>query len=927
MDSSTVTTRAICILGPPEGETDGLTTLLGRIGVRVAEPGARAAIDDALLARLGGDWQAPPSLPAGWAEAPGLDDLRGQARAVLAAEPGVEAWESAAAAFTLPFWQGLLPGLACLLSVPDPLECARRLEARFGMPVARGRALWLTYTSAALRHAPPDARLLVFPEDLRRDGSAEAERIRHFVAGLADRTAKRPAAPAEPGAPAADGAFPARSLYLALRLARRGDAGPDAAAALGDLAREAAQAEAAAAAKERELAEAVRTAGSIRARLLEQVDELNYLRERVASVEAYWFWAQRNSAAWRLLTRYRYAVDRLLPTGTRRRRLYHLALDGPRVLASEGPRALLRKASEAIQKPRPGFEDELAADPRSLPALSPDQYRAWMRLNRPSAPLLERMRVQAGELGYAPLISVCMPVFNPSEKHLAEAIASLRAQVYENWELIAVDDGSTHPHVRSLLTAAAEADRRIQTVFKETNEGIPRTLNQAFAKARGEFVVVVDHDDIVEPHALFEVARFLNSRGPDWDMIYSDEALVDGDGALFWIAFRPDFSPEFLLSHPYIVHLVAVRRTVLEQVGGCDESFPNVSWDYDLWLRVTSHTRRVGHIPKVLYRWRRYRASASTRDRKLVMNQSKLALARAMKLRGIQAAVEDGYRFNYFRVRPALRGEKVSIIIPSRSPVEVGRCLASLAAKVKYPHLEVVVVANNLETAEARSYFEDLGKQHRVLWYDEPFNYSAINNWAARQTDGAHLLFLNDDTEVIEPESIEAMLEWSQQDQIGAVGAKLLYPNDLIQHAGVIVGFFGSCDHFHKFHAASDEGYLGSLKAIRNFSAVTAACMMVRRAVFDQVGGFDERLRVVFNDVDLCLRIGEAGYRIVYTPYALLYHYEHASRRRTSTSLLPVEDDLRFKDRWRERLLEGDPYYNPNLSRWAHDCRPRFDGP
>jgi GT2 family glycosyltransferase len=310
-----------------------------------------------------------------------------------------------------------------------------------------------------------------------------------------------------------------------------------------------------------------------------------------------------------------------------------------------------------------------------------------------------------------------------------------------------------------------------------------------------------------------------------------------------------------------------------------------------------------------------------------VVNQSKLALARAMKLRGIEARVEEGYRFNYFRVRPALRGEKVSIIIPTRSPREVGRCLASLAAKAKYPHYEVVVVANNLETAEDRRYFEELATRHRVLWYPESFNFSAINNWAARQTDGAHLLFLNDDTEVIEPESLEAMLEWSQQDEIGAVGAKLLYPNDLVQHAGVIVGFFGSCDHFHKFHAASDEGYLGSLKAIRNFSAVTAACMMVRRAVFDQVGGFDERLRVVFNDVDLCLRIGEAGYRIVYTPYALLYHHEHASRRRTSTSLLPVEDDLRFKDRWRERLLEGDPYYNPNLSRWAHDCRPRFDGP
>jgi GT2 family glycosyltransferase len=907
MDGSTVDPRAICVLGPPEGGIDAVTARLSQAGVRVAAPGPRAAIDEALLARLGGDGQAPPALPPGWADDPGLGDLRERARAVLDAEPDARAWGSPLAALTLPFWQGLVPGLACVLVLPDPRESARRLEARRGVPAARGDGLWLTYTAAALRHTPPDARLLVFPDEPGSDGPAGIEALARFVAGLEGP----PAAPGLPAAPApavaaaespADAASPARTLYLALRLAGAG-----------------------AAEREEELAEANRTVGSLRAQLKEATEELNHLRERVVNVEAYWFWSQRNSAAWRLLTRYRYAVDRLMPMGTRRRRLYHLALDGPRLLASEGPRTLLRRTADAIRKPGSPDEGEFLGDPRALPPLSPDQYRAWMRLNRPAPAELERMRAKGRELPYAPLISICMPVFNPAERHLAEVLASIRAQVYENWELIAVDDGSSQPHVRRLLTEAAEADRRIQAVFKEKNEGIPRTLNQAFAKARGDFVVVVDHDDLVEPNALFEVARFLNTRGPDWDLIYSDEALIDGDGALFWIAFRPDFSPEFLLSHPYIVHLVAVRRAVLAEVGGCDESFPNVSWDYDLWLRVTARTRRVGHIAKVLYQWRRYRASASTRDRKLVVNQSKLALARAMKLRGIEGTIDDGYRFNYFRVRPTLRGEKVSIVIPTRSPAEVGRCLESLAARVKYPRYEVVVVVNNLETAEDRRYFEELGRRHRVLWYGEAFNFSAINNWAARQTDGEHLLFLNDDTEVIEPESLESMLEWSQQPEIGAVGAKLLYPNDTVQHAGVVVGFFGSCDHFHKFYPASDEGYLGSLNAIRNFSAVTAACMMVRRRVFDQVGGFDEKLRVVFNDVDLCLRIGEAGYRIVYTPYALFYHHEHASRRKTSTSLLPVEDDLRFKDRWRVRLLEGDPYYNENLNRWAYDCRPRFD--
>jgi GT2 family glycosyltransferase len=291
---------------------------------------------------------------------------------------------------------------------------------------------------------------------------------------------------------------------------------------------------------------------------------------------------------------------------------------------------------------------------------------------------------------------------------------------------------------------------------------------------------------------------------------------------------------------------------------------------------------------------------------------------------GIDGTVKDGLWFNYFRVIRALRDEKLSIIIPTRNTVLLDRCIKSIESKTKYKNYEIIVMANNIEGDDHMRYLKKLESKHRVIYYNKPFNFSAMNNYAASIAKGEHLFFLNDDTEVLLDGSIEAMLEHSQREEVGAVGAKLLFPNNTIQHAGVVMGLFDSCEHFHKFHPADDPGYLGSLMAVRNFSAVTAACVMIPRRVFEKAGGFDEKLSIVFNDIDLCLRIRSLGYLIVYTPYTLLYHYEHATRKGI-LPLHPEDQDMLLKERWKEIISKGDPYFNPNLSRYHYYPRPRFD--
>ena len=673
----------------------------------------------------------------------------------------------------------------------------------------------------------------------------------------------------------------------------------------------------------------------------EQADQLERLKEQQEKIMhelsgSYWLYKRelesiQNSLGFKLLKNFNRKLDNLSPAGTKREGLKKIAIASLRTINEKGFQEFLketqvkikRKEFKILETPKEITETSPDIDPANLPVNNPLACELWMTRHQPKMSDISKMEKELKSFKYKPQISIVIPVYNPPEKYLTEAIDSVIHQVYQNWEIIAVNDGSTDENVGNILESYSKKDKRIR-VFHKENEGVPKTLNYGFSKSKGEYVVVLDNDDILEPHALFELVQFLNVHGTDWNLIYSDETLINENAKPFALFFRPDFSPDFFLSHQYFVHMVATKRSVLEEIGGADKTFPNVSWDYDLWGRVIAKDfKKVGHIPRVLYRWRRYKESTSTQEVSKVMEQSKIALRKLMKILNIEGEVYDGLNFNFFRIKRNLRNEKVSIIILTRDPILTKQCVESIENKTTYKNYEIIILANNLKNEEDKKMFDEIGLKHKVVYYNKPFNFSQMNNYAVKFASGDHLLFLNDDTEIILEGTVEAMLEHSQRKEVGAVGARLLFYNNTIQHAGVIMGLFDSCEHIFKFKG-DDLQYLGSNFAIRNYSAVTAAAVMVPRRVFEEVGGFDEKLAIVFNDIDLCLRIRERGYLITYTPYAAFYHYEHATRKDGKSDLHPVNEDMMFKQRWKS-LIANDPYYNPNLSRYHYDSRPRFD--
>ena len=642
----------------------------------------------------------------------------------------------------------------------------------------------------------------------------------------------------------------------------------------------------------------------------------------------------KSSLGYKITRAYGSGIDRIFVDGTRRGELKKIFSISIRLMIENGMIDFARQAiikikrkefkiSEPLGQIIQKSNDTAQNDPSNLPGYSEEQCEIWMNRNQPKNEDLIYMRNRAKKFYYRPLISICIPVYNPKGEFLIKALQSVINQIYGNWELIAVDDGSDQKHVEQTLQLFSKKDERIKVWFTKQNQGIPKTLNHAFSKAKGDFVIILDNDDILEPHALFELVRHLNEHGDNFNLIYSDEALVNENDKVTYLHFRPDFSLDLFLSCQYFVHMVAIKKSVLNEVGGCDETLSNVAWDYDLWSRiVTRQLNKIGHIPRILYRWRRYEESTSTKSKDMVMSQSKIILGRTLKRLGIKGQVEDGYGFNNFRVIRELKDEKLSIIILSRDGHLASKCVQSIEKKTKFKNYEIIILANNLQTSGNRKMFEKIGQKHRVIFYDKPFNFSAMNNYAAKLANGKHFLFLNDDTEIIHEGSIEAMLEHSQRDDIGVVGAKLLFPGNTIQHVGVVMGLFDSCEHVHKFQE-NLPNYGGFSSLIRNYSAVTGAAMMIPKKVFEEVNGFDEELAIVFNDIDLCLRIGKTGRLVVYTPYAVFYHYEHASRKDGIMDLHPSHEDMIFRKKW-EEIINYDPLYNPNLSRYHYDCRPNF---
>lgn len=539
-------------------------------------------------------------------------------------------------------------------------------------------------------------------------------------------------------------------------------------------------------------------------------------------------------------------------------------------------------------------------------------YRFWIARNTLTDQQISDLAREGGALAYRPVMSILTPVYNVEPRWLNRCVESVRAQYYRNWELCLVDDGSSRPDTLAALKEIGRGDSRIKVKFSGVHRGISVTSNEALAMATGEFAALLDHDDELAPEALPEVVRHLNLH-PETDMIYTDEDSLKLDGTRCEPFFKPDWSPEYLLSCMYTGHLGVYRKSLMDGLGGFREGYEGAQ-DYDLVLRLTERTGRIAHVPKVLYHWRKIPQSAavSVDAKPWAAKASRLAIEDYVKRNGIRASVLEGPSLTYHRIKREIVGNPlVSIIIPTKDNVEVLRtCIASIDRKTRYRNYEILIIDNGSVKEETRRYFASC--PHRVVSFPGPFNYSVVNNFGTRHAKGEHLLFMNDDTEVITEEWLGAMLEFSQQKEIGAVGAKLYYPDRRLQHIGVVLGIGGGASHVYSGFQMEHPGYFSSANLVRNYSVVTAACLMMRREVFDEIGGFDESFVVDFNDVDLCLRIRRAGYRIVYTPYAELYHYEAATTGSRVGRVNPKEIES-LQRRW-GHILFSDPYYNPNLS-------------
>jgi GT2 family glycosyltransferase len=558
------------------------------------------------------------------------------------------------------------------------------------------------------------------------------------------------------------------------------------------------------------------------------------------------------------------------------------------------------------------------------------RYRRWIALNTPAATDLAHMAAAVPGLSFRPRFSVITPVYNTDPKWLRACIESVRGQVYPDWELCLADDGSTKKTtLRVLHEYEALGDSRIRVVHCASNGGIAAASNAALDLATGEFFALLDHDDELAPEALYEVARSLNEV-PEADWIYSDEDKLDAAGGRCDPYFKPDWSPEHFRSTMYTCHLMVLRASLVREVGGfrsrCDGA-----QDYDLALRISERTQRIHHIPKMLYRWRKLPESVASSGaaKHWASEAGEKALQDHVTRCGLDAAVVPGPANGLYRVRHRIEGRPlVSIILPTAGRTrDIGgrqinlleTCVTSIVQKSTYAHYELVIADDGSLPPATEAFLASV--PHTRLHHQSAggFNYARKINFIVRHSRGSHLILFNDDIEIISPEWIEAMLEFSQQEEIGVVGPKLLYPDGRIQHIGVVMGVCGLAAHAFHSHPGSSAGYGSSALIIRNYSAVTAACMMTRRDLYERMNGFDERFVFDFNDTDYCLRLRREGYRVVFTPHAEMYHLESATvpdRIWNSRDL----DDMRKT--WAD-VCERDPYYNPHLTRDFPDYRVR----
>ncbi len=555
-------------------------------------------------------------------------------------------------------------------------------------------------------------------------------------------------------------------------------------------------------------------------------------------------------------------------------------------------------------------------------------YGPWYEAYRPTEDELKRQKKKKWKA--KPKISVAVPAYQTPEQFLREMIESVLAQTYESWELCIVNAGSDQS-VETVLAEYAARDPRIRYENLPENLGIAGNTNQAFAMACGDYIGLLDHDDLLSPNALYEVACALEN-DPEIDCIYTDEDKVTTDlSEHFQPHLKPDFNLDLLRSNNYITHFFLVRKEIVARLGGIRREFDGAQ-DYDFILRCTECAGKIFHIPEILYHWRTHKASTADNpaSKMYAFEAGKRAIEEHLKRMDTPGQVSHTMDLGFYRVTYPVREEElISIIIPNKDEKEtLENCLCSIEEKSTYRNYEVIIIENNSVTDEIFEYYEELKKRDRIrvaVWEKE-FNYSAINNYGVSLAKGQYLLFLNNDIEVIAPDWMQEMLANCQRPEVGAVGAKLYYPDGTIQHAGCILGIGGVAGHMFVGMSRDRTGYLHKASIQQDLSAVTAACMMMKAEAFRRAGGFTEELTVAFNDIDLCLKVRQLGYLVVYNPYVELYHYESKSRgaEDDEEKVRRFQREIEYmRSRWLE-LLKKDPYYNKNfsLTKWNYSLKP-----
>jgi len=604
--------------------------------------------------------------------------------------------------------------------------------------------------------------------------------------------------------------------------------------------------------------------------------------------------AIENSKVWRLAVYLRILFyEKLLGH-------FPLMQKGAFYLSNEGVRPFIVKTAQFILRKF-----------RSLSfGLVESSYERWIKNNEVVDYDTQQIKEDIAEMKLTPMISIIMPVYDVDIRWLEKAIQSVKCQLYDNWELCIADDASTQGQIQVLLRKYEDEDSRIKIKYLEHNQGISGASNKALSIATGEYIALLDHDDELSKDALYEVVKFIN-KYPDAEMIYSDEDMIDEKGIRMNPYFKPAWSPDTLLSGNYITHLSVYQKKTVDEIGGFRKGYEG-SQDFDLALRFTEKTNKIYHIPKILYHWRKIEGSvaASTDAKNYAYDNAKKALEDTLVRRNIKGEVEFGYGTGYYVVKRNIdTSQLVSIVIISgKSKNSLQRCLESVETKTEIKNYEIIIPAT-----EEDNDINSLANHYnncRIIVSDHKLNPSAACNYAAKFANGQHLVFLHGGMEVTSDFWLRSMLEQSQRPEIGAVGAKLLYPDKTIQHAGIILGIHGVAGNAYKKSNDFTEHYFGHLNIIKNYSAVSNSCMMLKTDLFREIGGFDEiNLPFFYSDVDLCLRLSDKGFNNIYTPFSVLYHHNPD----TDIDYSEKDDRYYMLEKWGDRLKK-DPYYNPNLT-------------